>query len=267
MSDRLRSGVALALAGLLAGCALAGPQGSSLATPSPRASELAPATMAPSTDPTAAPQSASATPAPDPAVMDLVATGCPGGVVLEWTPSTHPNFHHYTALRSTEEEIPPDYPPIAPAVDWGTTYGLDRYTTSAVDGSILPSSRTWNYRVVAYDILGDVVSVSPVRSAQIGRVADLGTPELVAGSGGRTTISWQPFTGSAACFSAYRVMLGIGGVPNSVLTVVSEQKPGSVETDALRSGTVYQLRIDGIRSTTMGDIVVGRSETVVYIAP
>jgi hypothetical protein len=260
--------VAIGAAMILAGCVGIQPAGSAAslpeATPEPSASV---ATDAPSSSPD--PESTPApTPTPDPAVMDLVATTCPGGVVLEWTPSTHPNFHHYTALRSLEEDIAPDYPPIAPAVDWGETYATDPFVTSAVDGSILPSDFTWHYRVMAYDILNDPVSASPVRVASIERVDSLGEPDVTDAGGARTRISWQALDPDAptGCFSAYRVLFGVGW-PSTVLTEISDRSATQIETDALHSGTTYQLRVDAIRVTPLGSLVVGRSRTMLYTVP
>ena len=210
---------------------------------------------------------AAATPVPDPALMDLEATGCPGGTLLEWTPSTHPNFHHYTALRSPETEIATDYPPIAPAVDWGETYATDPFVTSAVDASILPSSREWSYRVMAYDILGDLVSASPVRQATISRTLDLGEPEVEAVGEGLTRIAWSSFSGLTECFTAFRVLFGVGRVPSTVLSEISSPTVTSLQTDALHRGTTYQLRIDAVRVTTLGSFVSGRSDTIVYTVP
>lgn len=259
---------AIGAAMILAGCAGIQPAGSVAshpeATPHPSASV---ATDAPSSSPD--PESTPApTPTPDPAVMDLVATTCPGGVVLEWTPSTHPNFHHYTALRSLEEEIAPDYPPIAPAVDWGETYATDPFVTSAVDGSILPSDFTWHYRVMAYDILNDPVSASPVRVAHIEPVDSLGEPDITDTDDGLIHISWQELDPDAetGCFSAYRIMFG-GGWPSTVLTEVSNRAQTEIETDALHSGSTYQLRIDAVRVTPLGSLVVGRSRTMLYTVP
>ena len=50
------------------------------------------------------------------AQSDLDVTGCPGGVVVDWSPAGQPEVHHYTALRSIEPDVNPAYPPIAPAV-------------------------------------------------------------------------------------------------------------------------------------------------------
>jgi hypothetical protein len=254
------------LAVMLTGCPAAnGPSGSAAMTAAP--SRDASASAAPSSSASASVDgSPAATPTPDPALMELEAIGCPGGVVLDWTPSTHRNFHHYTGLRSPETEISTDYPPIAPAVDWGDTYATDPFVTSGVDGSILPSSRTWSYRMMAYDILGDVVSASQVASAQVLERLDLGTP-TVEPAGELTRIAWSAFSGPGECFSSYRVLFGVGRPPGVVLSEVSDPDRASIETDALHSGTTYQLRIDAVRVTTLGSIVSGRSETIFYTVP
>jgi hypothetical protein len=260
---------AIGAAVLLTGCVISPRLGGSTAsvpqvTPAESSSSAA-ATPAASMAGTA---TAAPTPTPDPAAMDLVATTCPGGVVLEWTPSTHANFHHYTALRSLDEEIAPSYPPIAPAVDWGETYATDPFVTSAIDASILPSSFTWHYRVMAYDILNDPVSASPVRVAHIEARDSLGAPDVGEAGDGITRIGWQELDPDAepGCFSHYRVLFGVGP-PMSVLTEVSDRDQTEIEYDALNAGTTYQLRIDAVRVTPLGSLVVGRSRTAFYTVP
>ena len=38
-------------------------------------------------------------------------------------------------------------------------------------------------------------------------------------------------------------------------------------TDALRSGVTYQLRVDAVRSTTLGSFVLGQTDTVSFTVP
>jgi len=243
----LRSTLGLLLVAGLVACSgpAPSPTGPSV-TPSPIPSPTLEITPEPTPTPSPTPVP---TLVPDPAVMGLDATSCPGGVVLDWTPSTHRNFHHYTALRSPREKIAPDYPPIAPAVDWGRTYATDRFVTSAVDASVLPSATTWHYRVMAYDILNDVVSASPVRSAVIGDVLDLG-PVEAATVGAATSLSWPAF--------------GIGVPPH---TILSDQSATSIKTDALHAGTTYQIQVEAVRVTTLGSFVSARSEILAYTVP
>ncbi len=224
-------------------------------TPHPSASADAPPSVAPQPTPT-----------PDPATMDLEAVSCHGGVVLDWSPSAHPRFHHYTALRSPSREIAPSYPPVAPAVDWGDTYTTDRLVTTAVDASIIPSKTVWYYRVMAYDARGRPVSASPVRAARLREPSRLGKLQVGAGPDGLTRLTWRTYGGDERCFTAYRVLAG-DGVSLDTLAVVSDQAAGTLGTDALRPGATYQLRVEAVRSTTLGSIVLGQTDTVSFTVP
>ena len=141
--------------------------------------------------------------------------------LIIFSPSLHPDFHHYTALRSPDAEIATGYPPIAPAVDWGDTYATDRFVTSGADASIIPSDTTWFYRLMAYDADGAVIGTSPVRSGQLRPVDELGPVEVEVDAGGRTRLRWDAYDGPADCFSHYRVQYGTSGSPNTVLAIVS----------------------------------------------
>jgi len=256
---------------ILAGCTLG------LASPSPAPAEITQKpgpTQQPAPAPTvAATPHATATPeptpepTPDPSELALEVTSCNGGVVLHWSASSHPAFHHYTALRSPEREIEPHWPPIAPAVDWGDTYATDRFVTSAVDASIIPSATTWFYRVMAYDADGVVIGSSPVRSGRLHPVANLGTLEVEPADDGGTVLRWDAYGGPAACFSHYRVQFGTSGSPSTVLAIVSGRETTELVTDALRDELTYQLRVQAVRSTTIGSFVVGETEVVTYAAP
>ncbi|HUF06032.1 MAG TPA: hypothetical protein VMP86_01455 [Candidatus Binatia bacterium] len=266
MPGPLRRCLLVSLAALVSGCAGLGAQvNDGVAT--------VPATPTPAPTPTTAPTPSlaptlAATPTPDPSVMELETTSCEGGVVLEWSPSSHPNFHHYTALRSPEREIHTAYPPIAPAVDWGDTYATDRFVTSAVDASILPSDRLWSYRVMAYDVAGRVVSSSPVRTGRLGEPYDLGgAPRVRPGTGGATRVTWERYGGISACFTSYQVLHGANRLPTTVLSAIFDPDETTLATDALHAGLTYQLRVRAVRITTLGMIVIGESETVSYTVP
>lgn len=226
------------------------------ARPTSEASPSPVSTSTPAPTPTSSP-----TPTPDPAALELEVTSCEGGVVLHWSPATHPDFHHYTALRSPSREIATAWPPIAPAVDWGDTYATDPFVTSGVDASILPSSTRWSYRVMAYDAANRVVSASPVRTARLSPVADLG--ELVASTvDGRTRLRWRRYEGFSGCFSSYRVVDG-----TNVMRVISDQGTVMFETTALLPGSVHRLRVEAVRGTALGSFVVGQTAVLVYEVP
>ncbi|MCV0402593.1 MAG: hypothetical protein K5924_02660 [Chloroflexi bacterium] len=234
------------------------------ATASPRPTPTPASTPAPTASPTP-----TSTPVGGLEPMDLRVTGCPGGVVLEWSASVDAEFHHYTALRGPEREIDPAWPPIAPAVDWGDTYVTDRFITSAVDASIVPTETIWNYRVMAYDASNRPVAASPVRHARLDDVVELGVLEITPGpEEGTTHLDWRLFGGLSRCFSSYRVLVGTGGgAPSTVLTAISDQGTTELVTGGLHSGETYSIRVEAARTTTLGGFVVARTETVTYTAP
>jgi hypothetical protein len=195
-------------------------------------------------------------------------TGCPGGVVVDWSPATAEAFHHYTALRSLEDEIATNYPPIAPAVDWGDSFATDRFVTSAVDATLIPSESTFAYRVMAYDERNRPVAASPARRTRPTEVVNLGTLVIEPGADGATRLDWTLFGGLGRCFSAYRVLIGpAGGTPSTTLTVVSAQETTELETVGLRAGEAYTVRVEAVRTATLGSFVVARSATATYEVP
>jgi len=269
MAARRRARSSLLFLAVITGCGFQVPgagSGTARPSPTPGATPTLPpaptATAQPS--PTPAPE---ATATPDPFVLALDAFSCEGGVVLEWSPSSDPEFHHYVALRSPEQPIPTNYPPIAPAVDWGDSFATDRFVTSAVDASILPSETPWNYRVMAYDVQGRAVGASAVRIARVREHVRLGQLQVGAGLDGVTSIAWTPYRGLARCFSQYRVMFSVGGGPSAVLSTVSDKSASSIDTTGLHSGTTYQLRVQAVRTTLQGSFVLGQTDPVSYTVP
>jgi hypothetical protein len=266
MPERRRASL-LAVLTIVAGCTLGTPLDSAPPdiTPRPTPSPTSPSPSAAEPSSTSAP---SPTPVPtaDPELLDLEAVSCHGGVLLDWSASVHPSFHHYSALRSPIQEISPSYPPVAPAVDWGDTYTTDRLSTTAVDASIIPSATTWYYRVMAYNARGRPIAASPVRAARLRPQAVLGSLEVGAGPDGVTRLSWRSYGGPDRCFSAYRILAGTG-VTLDTLTVVSDQATDTLVTDALHSGTTYQLRVEAVRSSTLGSFVLGETGTVSFTVP
>lgn len=230
-------------------------------SPTPVASDAGVATVRPTPSATAAPSASL-----DPAALDLEVTSCNGGVVLEWTPSRLPDFHHYIALRSPVAEIATQYPPIAPAVDWGDTYATDPFITSAVDASIIPSTTRWHYRVMAYDAAGRVIGSSPVRSARLLDVDDMGDLSLTTAGDGTSLLRWEPFGGFSGCFSSYRILAGAGS-PSSVVSVVSNLATTELRTDAFHPGITYAIRVQAVRVTTLGSFVAGETTTLTYAVP
>ena len=241
-------------------------------SPSPRPSPLAaPSRAGASSSPTA---TASVTPVPPPnpdapETLELQVTGCPGGVVVDWSPALHPEFHHYIALRSIEPVVDTAYPPIAPAVDWGHSFATDRFITSAVDATLIPSDTDLYYRVMGYDEVNRVVAASPVRHANLTEVVNLGPLVIEPGEeAGSTLLDWTLFGGLGRCFSAYHVLIGpLGTTPGSTLTVMSDQSTTELETTGLHPGASYAIQVRAVRTTTLGDFTVAATEVAGYTVP
>ena len=222
----------------------------------------------------AAPASPTASEAPTPGpegleVLDLEVTGCPGGVALDWSPATHPASTTTPRLRSLEPEVAPDYPPIAPAVDWGDSYGTDRFVTSAVDATLIPSEAFFFYRVMAYDDrnqAGRRIGRGPHAPDRGGRPRARRCWSRARreppGSIGACTAGWGAASAPTASSSA-----GTGTPRRRPLTVMSSQSSSEIETPALHSGETYSVRVDAVRTTTLGSFVVARTSTEVYTAP
>jgi len=248
------------------------PESTRRPTPTPRptpsaASSVAGSSGSPEVTASVAPQPP---PNPDaPETLELQVTGCPGGVVVDWSPALHPEFHHYIALRSIEPVVDPAYPPIAPAVDWGDSFATDRFVTSAVDATLIPSDTDLYYRVMAYDEVNRVLSASPVRHANLTAVVDLGPLVVEPGDeAGSTRLDWTLFGGLGRCFSGYQVLIGpLGTNPGSTLTVLSDQSTSELQTVGLHPGSSYAIRVRAVRTTTLGDFVVGETEIAGYTVP
>jgi hypothetical protein len=213
-----------------------------------------------------------ATPTPDPnapEVLELDVTGCPGGVVVDWSPTSRAEFHHYLALRSIVPEVETAYPPIAPAVDWGHSYSTDRFITSAVDITVIPSDTLLYYRVMGYDAADGVLAASGVEATSPFEVVELDPIVAAPGSApGSTFLDWGLFGGLGDCFTAYNVRIGPAGTtPGTTLTVISDQSTSELQTMALHAGQSYAIVVEAVRSTTLGSFVVARTQIATYTVP
>lgn len=254
-----RAAIAAAVCALIGGCSAAAAPASEPLQPAATVVAAPTATLDATLPPLISPQPVQ-TLAPAPGTLALEAVSCDGGVVLEWSPSADPDFHHYTALRSADRDVPPHYPPIAPAVDWGGTFATDRFVVSAIDASILPSDTEWNYRVMSYDAENRVLGASQVVAARMRPVADLGPVRAErAGPGRRTSLEWQPYDGPAECFTEYRILHATSGTPSTLVATVSAQEAGGIVTGALGGGPQV-VQIEAVRTTALGSFVVARSE-------
>jgi hypothetical protein len=264
---------ALLIALIATGCTPIGitevPDATPRPPPTPSATAI-PSEAASSSDPSPRPTSATPTPDPNaPELLELEVTGCPGGVVVDWSPTTHADFHHYLALRSIVPEVETAYPPIAPAVDWGHSYSTDRFITSAVDITVIPSDTVLYYRVMGYDVADRVLAASAAQATSPFEVVELDPIQATpAAEPGTTLIDWGLFGGLGDCFSAYHIRIGPAGTtPSTTLTVISDQSISELQTAGLHAGQSYAIVVEAVRSTTLGSFVVGRTQVATYTVP
>jgi hypothetical protein len=206
--------------------------------------------------------------------LSLAATGCNGGVVLDWSKYLGANFDHYTTLRSTVADIPMAYPPQNGAVDFGGSYAPHPDKRSAVDttGS---EYVTYYYRTMAFDASDRVIAASQMTSAQRKPVEGMGAV-TVTGDATQTTLNWTPYAGPGSCFTYYKLVYSEApddqptyGV-DPYLAAVSDKNAwnwsgpnaasGDPEPKSLVSGKTYYLRVQAVRSTHLGWFVAAQSD-------
>lgn len=272
-----------------------GPAGGGLIeTPTPEPSPTPTATPEPSPTPTATPEPTpkptpeptpvptpkvvatpkpTPTPAPTVGTMSLALTGCNGGTVLEWSKVTDARFHHYTTLRSTSADIPAAYPPQNGAVEVAGSYLKDPAATSMVDPSA-PTGTTLYYRTMAFDAADEVIAASAVVSAVVKPVADLGALSATPVEPGKTTFSWAKYGGPAGCFTYYKLVYSETDPAPSYLSgspawaAIGDQATTSVTVSEPVSGTTYYVRLEVIRATATGKMVVAHTDPVLtWTAP
>jgi hypothetical protein len=216
------------------------------------------------------------TPVPPPpmGVLSLTATGCPGGVVLNW--STYEGagaFSHYLTLRNTSESIPKAYPPQGGAVDPGGTYASNIGKTSAVDADI-SAGVTYYYRTMAFNGDDEVIAASSITTAVAAPVGSLGSLAVGAVAEG-TKLAWTPFEGSEACFTWYKLVYSetnpspsyLGG--DSYLAALENPADSQFVAgpEVLVSGHTYYLRVQVIRATDLGGFLVAQTDVATYTVP
>jgi outer membrane biosynthesis protein TonB len=251
------------------------PTASPSPTPSPTPEPIA--TLAPTPKPTPVPTVKptplpTPTPAPTVGSMALTLSGCNGGVVLEWSKVVDARFHHYTTLRSTSAELPAAYPPQGGVVEVGGTFVKDPAATSATDASA-PTGTALYYRTMALDAENRVIAASPVRSALAKPVAGLGTLTATPADPGKTTFAWAPYGGPGACFSYYKLVYSETNPSPSYLAgsatwaAIGEQGTTSVTIGEPVPGTTYHVRLQAIRATALGKMVVAQTDVLTWVAP
>lgn len=145
---------------------------------------------------------------------------------------------------------------------------------SAATGYDAPASpgTKLHYRTLALDAAGSVIAASGVASAASQPAKDLG-PLAVAPDAGGTRFTWTPFSGSAGCFTYYKLAYTTDGSPpsylegDSYLLASANQGQATYVSGDLVSGKTYTLRLQVIRATDTGAFLVAQTEVGTYTVP
>jgi hypothetical protein len=103
-------------------------------------------------------------------------------------------------------------------------------------------------------------------------MASLGTLTATPDAGG-TLFTWTPYAGNGACFTYYKLVASTTNPNPSYLNgdpyiwAGSAQTDGSVVSPDLVSGQTYYLRIQVIRTTSLGAFVAAQSTVTTYTVP
>lgn len=257
----------------------AAPEPTPEATPEPTAEPTDEPTPKPTPKPTAKPTSKPTpkptdepTPKPEPTLgtLNLNVTACNGGLaVLGWSKSSSDAFNHYQTLRSTSSEIDAVYPPEPPAVAPDALYAPDRFQLGAVDTGLDPG--TYSYRTMAFDAEDQAYAASAVRTVTVKGVKALGALETTLVEG-VLTVGWAPYGGPEACFSVYKLAVSADDETPSYLDgadtlwASDSQGASSTSADGFASGTYY-LRLQAIRTTESGKVLVAQTDVATVVIP
>jgi hypothetical protein len=202
--------------------------------------------------------------------MALDVVGCPGRfAILDWSTVELDAFHHYQALRSSSSTIAPVDPPEPPAVAPDSLFTKDPSASGGIDKNL--DAGSVSYRALAVDAEDRTIGKSPVRTVTVSAAQSLGTLDAAVDAGS-VTISWTPFDGPEACFTAYKLAASttddqpsyLGGV--GAVWVGESQGAGVATIEGLEPGTWY-LRLEAVRATESGKLLVGRSTVATVTIP
>jgi outer membrane biosynthesis protein TonB len=236
--------------------------------PAPTPAPTGVPTPVPTPQPTPVP-----TPVPPPplGVMSGGVTGCPGGIVIGWSPVSDPAFAKYRTLRSGSPDIPVAWPPQGGAIDVATAKSATMAAGSGFDSSVAPGV-TQYYRTLALNGSGAVIAASGVGSAAAQAAQAMG-PLVVTPDAGGTRFSWTPFSGAAACFTYYKLAYTLDESNPSYLEgdpyllASGDQLQATHVSADLVSGQAYTFRLQVIRATDTGAFLVAETDVANYTAP
>lgn len=195
------------------------------------------------------------TPSPTPGIvsLDLTATSCPGGVVLDWSTYGGTGFARYITLRSFTGAPPAVYPPGGSIAQVAVT--AIRTDLSGVDP--YGAMTSYWYRTVALSSNGKVLGASAPR----GPTSGPGQATSITGftatkAGAETDFSWDSLVLPSACFTTHEFVNSDTG--QVVITWKGSQTYTSVVLPITCTiGERFEMR--EVRDTALGKLVVAQS--------
>ena len=192
-------------------------------------------------------------------------------MVATWSKWTGATFAHYAGLRSATSTIPLAYPPGGAVTAPPGLFSNVFTSNTGVDQDLIGGSTYW-YRAAAYDASESPLAASPAASVVAKAQAALGSLGIATSAPGSTAFTWTPYTGTAACFSYYKLVYSatdpapsyLKGSPN--LWVGSAMTDATVTIGAIPAGTYY-FKLEAVRSTPAGNIVAAATNVVSFTIP
>ena len=204
--------------------------------------------------------------------MSLALSGCPGGVVIGWSPISNPTFAKYRTLRSASAEHSRGVPAAERRRGGGDGQVGDderrqrlRLVGYARRDLVLPNDRAERQRR-GHRHLRRRLRVDPGRRRP-------GTRSSSRPDAGGTRFSWTPFTGAGTMLHVLQARLHARRVAPSYLEgdpyllASGDQAQATHVSADLVSGQTYTLRLQVIRGTDTGAFLVAQSDVATYTAP
>jgi hypothetical protein len=128
-----------------------------------------------------------------------------------------------------------------------------------------------SYRTMAFSADGRIYARSGVRTVAVKPIETLGTL-TVAPDGAGLAFDWTASSASAACFTWYKLVVSTTDETPSYLTgdtylwVGENPATARAVIDPLASGT-YHFRLQALRSSEAGTLLVAETDPATYIVP
>ena len=190
--------------------------------------------------------------------------------MIEWSAYKGSGFDHFTVLRSASSfAVPVKVPPPAGVTVLDGSSTTDPAAGQYGDGSLGADGTAW-YRVLALNASNRTIAASDALKVAGSAAKGLG-PFTATPVAGGIEATWTPYSGSAACFSYYKVSWSATNPDPSYLGDNDGAMPfGDMGTGAgsvsLAAGSWY-VRVEAILNTGANRFIIGRSEAVQVAVP